>query len=189
MKTFPGLRYVEMVMAESMRLYPPAWAMGRYARNDFQLGEFFLAGQDHGADEPVHHASRCAILSRSTALRSRAIHARGKARRAKFTYFPFGAGFAAVHRRVFCMDGRRAVAGDVGAEVEDEAGPGSPSRTGASDHVAAEVWDARCERRSPTLESSYFIALQGYISANMSRVIFPAPRRRGSKARYRQLVV
>ena len=38
----PRLRYVEMVMAESMRLYPPAWAMGRYARNDFQLGEFFL---------------------------------------------------------------------------------------------------------------------------------------------------
>src|SRR6201984_1204034 len=38
----PRLRYVEMVMAESMRLYPPAWAMGRYALNDFQLGEFFL---------------------------------------------------------------------------------------------------------------------------------------------------
>src|SRR5580692_12300841 len=29
----PRLRYVEMVLAESMRLYPPAWAMGRYARN------------------------------------------------------------------------------------------------------------------------------------------------------------
>src|SRR5258708_18334170 len=38
----PRLRYVEMVLAESMRLYPPAWAMGRYARVDFRLGEFFL---------------------------------------------------------------------------------------------------------------------------------------------------
>ena len=38
----PRLRYTEMVLAESMRLYPPAWAMGRYARNDFRLGEFFL---------------------------------------------------------------------------------------------------------------------------------------------------
>ena len=36
------LRYTENVMAESLRLYPPAWAMGRYARNDFSLGEFFL---------------------------------------------------------------------------------------------------------------------------------------------------
>jgi len=38
----PRLRYVEMVLAESLRLYPPAWAMGRYARSDFQLGEYFL---------------------------------------------------------------------------------------------------------------------------------------------------
>ncbi len=38
----PRLRYAEMVLAESMRLYPPAWAMGRYARADFRLGEFLL---------------------------------------------------------------------------------------------------------------------------------------------------
>src|SRR5579863_5380196 len=38
----PRLRYVEMVLAESMRLYPPAWAMGRYAREDFQLGDYVL---------------------------------------------------------------------------------------------------------------------------------------------------
>src|SRR6202050_784151 len=36
------LCYTENVMAESLRLYPPAWAMGRYARNDFALGDFFL---------------------------------------------------------------------------------------------------------------------------------------------------
>src|SRR4029077_20924139 len=28
----PRLRYVEMVLAESLRLFPPEWAMGRYAR-------------------------------------------------------------------------------------------------------------------------------------------------------------
>src|ERR1700688_3469789 len=33
----PQLRYVEMVLADSMRLYPTAWAMGRYARNDFHF--------------------------------------------------------------------------------------------------------------------------------------------------------
>jgi cytochrome P450 len=89
----PRLRYVEMVMAESMRLYPPAWAMGRYALSDFQLGDFFLP-------------------SRTTVLMSQFITHRdprffpdplrfdperftpdAKARRAKFTYFPFGAGF------------------------------------------------------------------------------------------------
>src|SRR5271156_2507853 len=38
----PRLRYVEMVLAESMRLFPPAWAMGRFALRDFHLGEYFL---------------------------------------------------------------------------------------------------------------------------------------------------
>src|SRR5580692_6969565 len=38
----PRLCYTENVMAESLRLYPPAWAMGRYARNDFTLGDYFL---------------------------------------------------------------------------------------------------------------------------------------------------
>lgn len=88
----PRLRYTETVMAESLRLYPPAWAMGRYARNDFALGDFFLP-------------------ARTTVLISQFITHRdpryfpdplrfdpdrfspdAKARRSKFTYFPFGAG-------------------------------------------------------------------------------------------------
>lgn len=38
LQDIPRLRYTEMVLAESMRLYPPAWAMGRRALNDFSLG-------------------------------------------------------------------------------------------------------------------------------------------------------
>jgi cytochrome P450 len=38
----PRLRYTEMVMAEALRLYPPAWAMGRLAVQDFALGEYRL---------------------------------------------------------------------------------------------------------------------------------------------------
>jgi cytochrome P450 len=38
----PRLRYTEMVMAEALRLYPPAWAMGRLAVNEFTLGEYRL---------------------------------------------------------------------------------------------------------------------------------------------------
>jgi cytochrome P450 len=81
----PRLRYVEMVMAESMRLYPPAWAMGRYALNDFQLGEFFLP------------ARTTVLMSQFITHRLRFDPERftpeAKARRAKFTFFPFGAGF------------------------------------------------------------------------------------------------
>ncbi|MBZ5684625.1 MAG: cytochrome P450 [Acidobacteriia bacterium] len=89
----PRLRYVEMVIAESMRLYPPAWAMGRYALNDFQLGEFFLP------------AKTTILMSQFIAHRDprffpdplrfdpERFTPEAKARRAKFTYFPFGAGF------------------------------------------------------------------------------------------------
>jgi cytochrome P450 len=86
------LRYTENVMAESLRLYPPAWAMGRYARNDFALGEYFLP------------ARTTVLISQYVAHRDPRYFPdplrfdpdrflpEAKARRAKFTYFPFGAG-------------------------------------------------------------------------------------------------
>ena len=36
----PRLRYTDMVLKESMRLYPPAWAIGREAREAFQAGPY-----------------------------------------------------------------------------------------------------------------------------------------------------
>jgi cytochrome P450 len=38
----PSLKYTEHVFAESLRLYPPAWAMGRQAIRDFNLGPYRL---------------------------------------------------------------------------------------------------------------------------------------------------
>src|SRR5258705_1782290 len=32
------LKYTEMVLAESMRLYPPAWATGRLSTEEFEIG-------------------------------------------------------------------------------------------------------------------------------------------------------
>src|SRR5208282_4202709 len=89
----PRLRYAEMVMAESMRLYPPAWAMGRYARSDFQLGEFFLPAKTTvlmsqfvtHRDERFFPGPLCFDPERFTP--------EAKSRRTKFAYFPFGAGF------------------------------------------------------------------------------------------------
>ena len=89
----PRLRYVEMVMAESLRLYPPAWAMGRYALNDFQLGEFFLPAKTTVLMSQF-------ITHRDPRFFPDPLHfdperftPEAKARRTKFTYFPFGAGF------------------------------------------------------------------------------------------------
>jgi len=42
---YPRLRYAEMVLGESMRLFPPAWGMGRLAVSDFELPPYrFPAG-------------------------------------------------------------------------------------------------------------------------------------------------
>ncbi|HEY6375692.1 MAG TPA: cytochrome P450, partial [Edaphobacter sp.] len=37
---YPSLRYTEQVFAESMRLYPPAWAMGRMSTKPVTLGPY-----------------------------------------------------------------------------------------------------------------------------------------------------
>jgi cytochrome P450 len=40
MKDVPALKYTEAVFAESMRLYPPAWAIGRLSIEEHQFGEY-----------------------------------------------------------------------------------------------------------------------------------------------------
>ncbi len=89
----PKLRYVEMVLAESMRLYPPAWAMGRYARNDFRLGEFFLPAKTTVliSQFVTHRDAR--FFPDPLRFDPERFTPEAKARRTKFTYFPFGAGF------------------------------------------------------------------------------------------------
>jgi len=89
----PRLRYVEMVLAESMRLYPPAWAMGRSALNDFQLGEFFLPAKTTVLMSQfiTHRDPR--FFPQPLRFEPERFTPEAKARRMKFSYFPFGAGF------------------------------------------------------------------------------------------------
>ena len=91
------LRYTEMVLAEALRLYPPAWAMGRLALHEFELGEYRLASGDDCAGKPIRSASRCALLSRSVALRSRAAYARGKSCARAGRVLPIRDGAETVH--------------------------------------------------------------------------------------------
>jgi cytochrome P450 len=86
------LRYTEMVLAESLRLYPPAWAMGRYARNDFALGDFFLPARTTLLTSQfiMHRDPR--YFPDPLRFNPERFSPEAKARRTKFTYFPFGAG-------------------------------------------------------------------------------------------------
>jgi cytochrome P450 len=86
------LRYTENVMAESLRLYPPAWAMGRYANHDFALGDYFLPARTTVLISQfiTHRDPR--YFPQPLRFDPGRFSAEAKARRAKFTYFPFGAG-------------------------------------------------------------------------------------------------
>jgi len=88
----PRLRYVEMVFAESMRLFPPAWAMGRRARQDFRLGDYFLPAKTTVLISQFITHRDARFFPDPLRFEPERFSSEAKARRLKFTYFPFGAG-------------------------------------------------------------------------------------------------
>ncbi len=88
----PNLRYTEMVLAESMRLYPPAWAMGRKSTAPVQLGEYRIpAGASFFFSQYVIQRSP-EFWDEPEVFRPERHTPENKASRHRFTYFPFGAG-------------------------------------------------------------------------------------------------
>ena len=92
LEDLPRLRYTEMVFAESMRLYPPAWAMGRQSTQIVELGpyrlpagtyfffsQYILQRSEEFYPEPLRFDPERFTLEQ-------------KAARPRFAYFPFGGG-------------------------------------------------------------------------------------------------
>ena len=86
------LRYVEMVFAESLRLYPPAWAMGRYARSDFQFGDFFLPAKTTVLMSQFITHRDARFFPDPLRFDPERFTLEARSRRTKLTYFPFGSG-------------------------------------------------------------------------------------------------
>jgi cytochrome P450 len=92
LEDLPRLEYTTMVLSESMRLYPPAWAMGREALEDVSIGPYRLrkGTMVFFSQYIVHRDPRwfphpeCFWPERFTA--------EAKAARPRFAYFPFGGG-------------------------------------------------------------------------------------------------
>ncbi len=88
----PELRYTEMVLAESMRLYPPAWAMGRQATEDVELGPYRLPAGSYVFFSQYMIQRNPAFWPEPLQFRPERFTPEQKAGRSKFVYFPFGAG-------------------------------------------------------------------------------------------------
>ena len=133
----PRLAYTRMVIAESMRRYPPAWGIGRRAIEDFAIGgyqvpkgtvvlvsQYLLHHDARFFPDPERFDPDRWLPERQTT-------------RPKFAYFPFGGGSPRVHRRTLRMDGGNPGARHARAAVAARASRHRSDSDAARHHAAA----------------------------------------------------
>ena len=88
----PKLEYTEKVFRESMRLYPPAWTIGRQAINDYKVDKYVIpAGSIILMSQYVmHHNPR--YFSDPELFYPDRWTKEAKIHLPRFSYFPFGGG-------------------------------------------------------------------------------------------------
>jgi cytochrome P450 len=88
----PSLPYARMVLAESMRLYPPAWAIGRRALESFEANSFTIPRRSVVlmSQYIVHRDPR--FFPDPEQFDPERWTPEAHAMRPKFSYFPFGGG-------------------------------------------------------------------------------------------------
>jgi cytochrome P450 len=88
----PHLRYTEMVITEALRLYPPAWIMGRRALKDYQLGPYVVPAGSIVIMSPyvMHHDDR--YFRDPFRFDPDRWTPEARASRPQFSFFPFGGG-------------------------------------------------------------------------------------------------
>jgi cytochrome P450 len=86
------LKYTEMVLAESMRLYPPAWAIGRLAVNESEIGGYVVPKKSLVlmSQYVMHRDPR--YFSEPLRFNPERWTAEARESRPQFSYFPFGGG-------------------------------------------------------------------------------------------------
>jgi cytochrome P450 len=86
------LEYTQKVFAESMRLYPPAWAIGRQAIENCKIGDYVIpAGSSILMSQYLmHHDNR--YFPKPELFDPERWDPQEKAKRPRFCYFPFGGG-------------------------------------------------------------------------------------------------
>ena len=111
--------------------------MGRYARNDFALGDYFLPARTTVLISQFITHRDARYFPDPLRFDPNRFSPEGKARRAKFTYFPFGAG-------------ARQCIGESFAWME-----GALIRSATADHVAPEIRNADANRAPGKIEAGF----------------------------------
>jgi cytochrome P450 len=88
----PQLRYAEMILAEALRLYPPAWAIGRMATGPFELGGIEIPAKSICILSPYLVQRDARWFSDPERFDPERWTPEARESRPKFSYFPFGGG-------------------------------------------------------------------------------------------------
>ncbi|HLX64196.1 MAG TPA: cytochrome P450 [Planctomycetota bacterium] len=88
----PRLRYTEMVFAEALRLYPPAWAIGRLALEDHRLHGFALRKGDVVLVSPYVTQRDARFFSEPEKFDPLRWTPEAREARHPFAFYPFGGG-------------------------------------------------------------------------------------------------
>jgi cytochrome P450 len=92
LEDFTTLRYTRMVISESIRLYPPAWAMGRRAQTDIEIAGYRLPkGSSFFMTQYLMHRNP-QYFPEPLHFDPERFSPENEARRPRFAYFPFGGG-------------------------------------------------------------------------------------------------
>lgn len=86
------LHYTEGVFAEALRLYPPAWAIGRRARQDFSVGEYKIPAESIVLMSPWVVQRDARWFPDPLKFAPERWQTSENEARPKFSYFPFGGG-------------------------------------------------------------------------------------------------
>ena len=92
MADLPRLRYTEMVFAEAMRLYPPAWAIGRMSKEPFELGGMQIGAKTICIVSPYVTQHDARWFPDPERFDPERWTPEAREARPKFSYFPFGGG-------------------------------------------------------------------------------------------------
>jgi cytochrome P450 len=92
LEDLPQLRYTEQVFAESMRLYPPAWAMGRQSTSPFSLGQYHFPAETYFFFSQYIIQRNPKYFPDPLRFDPERFTPENKAGRPRFAYFPFGGG-------------------------------------------------------------------------------------------------
>ncbi|HEY6330470.1 MAG TPA: cytochrome P450 [Blastocatellia bacterium] len=88
----PKLKYTEMVFAESMRLYPPAWTLGRRVLASYKIGDYTFPPGSIVLMSPFVMQHDARFFPDPYRFDPERWQPQARESRPKFSYFPFGGG-------------------------------------------------------------------------------------------------